>query len=145
MLGSESANSTFKMWMETEVIPNLKAGRISPTIIDEKTIKENPFIKDLGNEVSTAIILRNPSVVYSLPINMLPRINNEKYVLNTYKDAFDKLGSETYTIEYHTYDSLGKPIVESKSYAITDLITYYAMIANNWKLNEKSLVPILGS
>lgn len=137
------------MWLENEVIPNLKRGIIKPGSYYSQ-IADNLFIKDLGNDLLTNTVSRNPSIIYTLPINMLPRIDSERAIFNRYKSAFNQLnGNETtgglgYQYEVTSYDSDGNQITElSKPIPLVELFTYYAMIADSWKLGEKSLVPIL--
>lgn len=147
-LGTDWGDATFRMWLENEVIPNLKRG-IKPGSYYSQ-IADNLFIKDLGNDLLTNTVSRNPSIIYTLPINMLPRIDSERAIFNRYKSAFNQLnGNETtgglgYQYEVTSYDSDGNQITElSKPIPLVELFTYYAMIADSWKLGEKSLVPIL--
>lgn len=130
-LGNDWNNATFRMYMERTVIPNLKNGVLIPgkNIIDS-TISSNKFIQDLCNDTLTNTISKNPTIVYTLPINMLPRTDAERSILKQYRAEFNKLNDRTYI-----YNNQRLPLVEA--------FTYYAMIANNWRLNEKSLVPIL--
>lgn len=148
-LGTDWGDATFRMWMENEVIPNLKQGIIGPNISLSK-IADNRFIQDLGNNVVTTTTSRNPSIVYSLPINMLPRQDFERSILNQYKSQFNELNKFNYEYNVTSYDidedsgnllERTTPIKEN----IVNLFTYYAMIANGWRLGEKSMVPILES
>ena len=78
-----------------EIIPNLKQGIIKPgTRLEE--ISNNRFIKDLGNDLLTTTVSHNPSVIYTLPINMLPRIDQERAIFNGYKSEFNKLAAFPY-------------------------------------------------
>ncbi len=147
-LGTDWGNATFKKWFEDEVIPNLKQGKIQPNFIREN-IANNAFIRDLGTDLNNKTPLKNPIINYTLPINMLPRVDQEQVIFNKYKSEFNKLAgtdllkSEAYVYEYTTYEKGIPKLNRSKPYFIPTLFTYYAMIANNWKLGEKSLVPIL--
>lgn len=143
-LGTEWGDATFKMWMENEVIPNLKAGQIAPDISPREDVYNNRFVKDLGNDLLTNTVSRNPSIVYTLPINMLPRIDNERAILNSYMAEFDKLAELQYKYNVQVFDADGQVIQDTVGHPISDLFTYYAMIAHSWKLGEKSLVPIFG-
>lgn len=142
-LGTEWGDATFRMWFENEVIPNLKSGNIAPNIV-RSDVANNQFVKDLGNDLLTNTVSRNPSIVYTLPINMLPRIDNERAILNGYMAEFDKLSELKYQYAVSMFDENGQQVSDTAGYPISDLFTYYAMIAHSWKLGEKSLVPIFG-
>lgn len=145
-LGTDWGDATFRMWVENEIIPNLKNGVIRPGASFEG-VSGNKFIRDLGNNLLTTTISRNPSVIFTLPINMLPRIDQERAIFNGYKSEFNKLAAYSYeynTSQYSADDSGVVSIQEGvQAIPIVDIFTYYAMIANSWKLGEKSLVPIL--
>lgn len=142
-IGTDYGAATFRMFMERQVIPDLKQGKIKPGVIFPG-IKDNKFIKDLSNDLSTKGISRNASIIYSLPINMLPRTDIDTALLNSYKMEFNKLAKWAYQYELTQYNQNGEYVTGlSPQYSVVDLFTYYAMIANNWKLSENSLVPIL--
>lgn len=145
-LGTDWGDATFRMWMENEIIPNLKQGVIKPGTVFEG-ISGNKFIKDLGNDLLTTTVSHNPSVIYTLPINMLPRIDQERAIFNGYKSEFNKLASYSYQYDASQYvtgeDGQVSTQQETQSIPLVDLFTYYAMVADSWKLGEKSLVPIL--
>lgn len=145
-LGTDWGDATFRMWMENEIIPNLKKGIIKPGTVFEG-ISGNKFIKDLGNDLLTTTVSHNSSVIYTLPINMLPRIDQERAIFNGYKSEFNKLASYSYQYDSSQYttgeDGQVTLTQETNSIPLVDLFTYYAMIADSWKLGEKSLVPIL--
>lgn len=125
-LGDEKANTTFRIWMENEVIPNLKKG------IGNPRVSNNKFIKDLSGASRNNTISGNSSIIYTIPINMLPRTENERSIFNQYLDSFNELDLEQYNPE-----NLFKPV------SIMDLFILYSMIAHDWTLSENSLVPIL--
>lgn len=130
-LGNDWNNATFRMFMERQVIPDLKKGIYkngSDRVVG--SIASNKFIKDLSSDIITTTVLGNSSILYTLPINMLPRTDIERSLLNQYKGEFNKLSQYVYII-----DNTKLPLVEA--------FTYYAMISNEWRLGEKSLVPIL--
>ena len=144
-LGTDWGNATFRLWMENEVIPNLKEGIIIPGKQYSK-ISNNKFIKDLGNNLLNKTISRNATVVQTLPINMLPSTDAERSTFNQYKSQFNEL-TDGYQYELNSYitDQNGNIIKQttlSEPISITDLFIYYAMIANSWKLDQISLVPI---
>lgn len=142
-LGTDWGAATFRMFMESQVIPDLKAGRIKPNV-EFPGVKDNRFIKDLMNDISTNTISKNASILFTLPINMLPRTDFDISVLNSYRSEFNKLAPYAYQYEVTSYDQEGNAqTVLSAPESLVNLFTYYAMIANNWKLSENSLVPIL--
>lgn len=142
-LGTDHGAATFRMFMETQVIPDLQAGRVVPNS-DFSTVSNNKFIRDLINDTSTNTVLGNTTVVYTLPINMLPRTESDTMILNSYKIEFNKLASYQYQYNVSSFDQNGvETTTLSQPIPIVDLFTYYAMIANSWKLSENSLVPIL--
>ena len=129
--------------MENQIIPDLKEGKISPNA-SSPGVKDNLFIKDLVNDVSTNNVSGNASIIYTLPINMMPRIDSDIVILNNFIAEFNKLAKYGYQYEINSYNSDGNPEVAlSRQLPLVDLFTYYAMIANNWKVSENSLVPIL--
>lgn len=131
-LGSSYDQAAFRLWMESEVIPNLKKGIINDTGNISTMVATNPFIKDLTNSDRSNTVSGNSSIIYTLPINMLPRTEIEEIALNNYIDNFNALAQFQYSV------GLSKPV------SIIDLFTYYSMIAHDWTLSENSLVPILG-
>ena len=63
----------------------------------------NKFIKDLGNDLLTTTVSHNPTVVYTLPINMLPRTDTERAIFNDYKNYFNMLASDFYEYDTNSY------------------------------------------
>lgn len=143
-LGTDWGDATFRVFIENEVIPNLKKGIIkTDSDIDFVDISHNKFIQDLGNNLLTNTVSRNPSIIYALPINMLPRVDQERAIFNQYKAEFNKLAKYSYQYQVSSYDEDGNLQTQEAKIPLVDLFTYYAMIADGWKLGEKSLVPIL--
>lgn len=140
-LGTDYGNQTFRAWIENEVIPNLKEGIITP---NQRTshIANNKFIKDLTQDMFNKTVSRNSTVIYTLPINMLPSSDQERSLFNQYKSEFNDLSSFKYKYNGTILDPEGKESSVEEEAQIVDLFTYYAMIANNWKLNQASLVSI---
>lgn len=139
LLGTDWGNATFRMWMENEVIPNLKNGIITPG----KTwsgISNNRFIQDLTTDVYNRTISRNKTIIYTLPINMLPSTDAERNIFNQYKSQFNAL-KMNYQYQVKEFQD-GKEVTRLEERLITDLFTYYAMIANNWRQDQSSLVSI---
>lgn len=141
-LGTDWGDATFRAFMETQIIPDLKIGKLSGSKGFSGTVN-NTFIRDLGNDLFTHTVSRNPTIVQSLSINMLPRTDAERSILNQYISDFNNLAQWKYSYNTTIYDSGGNTHNIPQEYSIIDLFTYYAMIANQWKLGENSLVPIL--
>lgn len=142
-LGTSIGDATFKLFMETQVIPDLKKGKIRPGV-DFAGVRNNKFIRDLINDLNTRTISGNPTVVYALPINMLPRNDFDKSILNQYRGEFNKLENYAYQYEISRFDSDGtEQTGVSQPIPLVDLFTYYTMIAFNWKQSESSLFSIL--
>lgn len=141
-LGTDWGNATFKRWFETEVIPNLKEGKVGPNK-ELPFVKHNLLIRDLGNSLFTKTISKNASVVLALPINMMPKIDRDRILLDQYKEEFNKIAGISYSYNYTMYENGEKVTYETKGESLLNLFTYYAMIANDWKLSESSLVPLL--
>ena len=75
---------------------------------------------------------------------MSPRTDAERNILNQYRAQFAKLNKYSFKYNVSEYDADGNEITrESKSIPITDLFTYYTMIAFNWRPGENSLYSIL--
>lgn len=140
-LGTDFGNASFRRWFELQVIPDLKEGKIKPGVASP-FISGNKFIQDLTQDINTHTVSQNASIIYTLPINMLPRSSAEQNLLDTYMSEFNKLSPYFYEYETTVYSGKTQKKVLHKI-PLTDLFTYYSMIAHDWKLGEKSLVPIL--
>lgn len=121
-LGTKWGNNTFRMWMEQKVIPDLAQGNLGNNENDTE-VANNKFIKDLQGDIRTNTILGNPSIIDTLPINMLPRTDSESKLFQDYLDNFNQLAKYKYN-----------------GYNVIDLLAYYTMIAHGWKLSENSLM-----
>lgn len=141
-LGTDWGAATFRSFVESQVIPDLQEGRIKPNV-EFPGVKDNKFIRDLVNDITTNTVSKNASIIYTLPINMLPRTPSDTNILNGYKAEFNKLAKYSYQYETDSFNIDGQVQTNLNSIPLVDLFTYYAMIANNWKLSENSLVPIL--
>lgn len=131
-LGSEYANASFRIWVENKVIPDLK-----------KQFPNNEFIQNLGNDTRNNTLSGNGSVIYTLPINMLPRTDQERAIFNIYQDSFNDLSQYPYKYESISLDNNGNKVIKNNEIDILNIFTLYSMIAHNWKLGEGSLVSIL--
>ena len=130
-LGTEAANQTFRMWVEREVIPNLKKGMLinNGETGNGEIVKNNLFIKDLIPGSRTNTVLGNISTMYTLPIDMMAKegtYDADKKAL--YIEAFDKLGSFTYN-----------------NIPLKDIFLLYTMFAHDWKRSKNSLVGVLAN
>lgn len=130
-LGTEAANQTFRMWVEREVIPNLKKGLLinNGESGNGEIVKNNLFIKDLIPGSRTNTVLGNISTMYTLPIDMMAKegtYDADKKAL--YIEAFDKLGSFTYN-----------------NIPLKDIFLLYTMFAHDWKRSKNSLVGVLAN
>lgn len=141
-LGTNSGNISFRLWVENEIIPTLQNGQLSKGGTPNVNISSNKFLKDLIPDVVNRTISRNPTIVYTLPINMMPRNDTDRALFNKYKAEFNKLNQYSYTWTTTSYDSNEKAVTTQHSMPLIDIFLYYAMIANNWKQNESSLVSI---
>lgn len=114
MLGTRWGNESFKMWMDSVVIPELK------------DIEPNEFIQSLSPTRLDRTLSGNAAFVYSLPTNMLPKTGSEVERFNRYKRAFNQLqGAPTY-----------------QGYPLTDLFFYYNLINFNNTVSQSSLTTI---
>lgn len=141
-LGTDWGNATFKRFVETQVIPDLQEGKIGLNSMGI-FVSNNNFIKNLTYDISTNTPLGNPIIVSTLPINMMPRTDQERAILNNYISEFNKLEEYRYEYQYTSRNEEGIEIEHTFSMPIIELFTYYSMIAYNWKNSENSLVPIL--
>lgn len=140
-LGTKSGNVKFREFMENYVFPRLQEGRAREDVVS-MSILNNMFIKDLGNDAFNKIISGNTTIVNTLPINMLPRADYERVIFNKYKSQFNALRPYNFQWSYQYADEYGIEQTATQKYGIIDLITFYAMIAFNWKLNESSIVSL---
>lgn len=121
-LGTEWGNASFRNWFEYTVIPEIKKGSLA----------NNKFIRDLTTELKTNTVSGNGTIIYTLPINMLPRTDSEIAIFNSYLDAFNEKEIQGY----------GYRMIDGTIIPLTKLFTLYAMIAHDWRLGQNSLAPI---
>ena len=116
-LGTELGDANYKLWMETQVIPQLK-----------ELYSNNIFLKGLQPVVNTNTNLGSVSVNYGLPINMMPKTDYERDMFNDYKEAFNQLiTAPAYT------DGAGKAL------SVQDMFYYYSLIANGGRVGPTSI------
>lgn len=118
-LDSLDGLASFKYWMESEVIPQLK-----------KTASDNQFIRDLKGSSRVNTLSKNEALVYALPgNNMANEDTNEGQLFSKYYSEFHKLN-----VPY--VDSLGN------SYDVKRLFFYYTLLAYEWKPAKNSLMNL---
>lgn len=122
MLGTPTGNASFKLWMESTVIPDLKEGILSKKA---KIYMNNKFIKDLSPVRVDRTVTRNSTFIYTLPVSTLPSSDSEKAAYTMYKSEFNKLHSLSYY-----------------GYPITDLFFYYNLINFRNATTQNSLTPL---
>ena len=115
-LGNTLNNQTFRKWVEINLVPELKS---------RPELKDNKFIQDLIYDLNNKTVSHNTENVLALPTTMLPRTDAERTLFNEYKQEFNKLS-----------------VFTKNGMALTDIFILYGMIANRWKLSERSFVPL---
>lgn len=131
ILGTAEGNASFKHFMENEVIPNLKQGRLQHNGSENFFIKNNKFIQSLSRSIYTRTLLGNPINTYTLGINGTPRTDIEITLLEDIKNSFNQL---------KTFN--GKYTVGEHQYSIPELFYLYNLITYKNKTNEKSLTRV---
>jgi hypothetical protein len=100
-LGTDSGNATFKHWMETVVIPDLKRGMVHHNGASIRpSVRDNQFIQDLQLNIYQNTPNYNIVYGYTLPINMSPRSDEEVALFDTYKAEFMKLNNNNFGYYY---------------------------------------------
>ena len=122
VLGTDWGNASFKRWMESIVIPDLKNGVLSEK---SKTFMNNKFIKDLTPLRIDRTATKNATFIYTLPISMIPKSDSEKASYMMYKSEFNKLQSLRYF-----------------GYPVSDLFFYYNLINFRNATTQNSLTPM---
>lgn len=122
LLGTPNGKASFKLWMESRVIPDLKQG-----ILNEKTkvFLDNSFIKDLSPVRIDKTVTRNSSFIYTLPVSTLPKSDSERAAYLKYKSDFNR----TLSLRYY-------------GYPVTDLFFYYNLINFRNSTTQNSLTPL---
>ena len=126
-LGTLDGNATFKRWVELSVMPRLNQKIIRG---NSRLQISNNFIESLQPIVYTLNVSQNPSINYSLPINMMPRNDSERVLFNGFKSEFNKL----YTYSYSETPDYAIPLIQ--------LLFYYNLITYSNRLGESSLTSI---
>lgn len=129
-LGTINGNATFKRWMDSEVLPNLKRGIISANGTVSSIVKGNRFIQELEPHLFTKTTTGVQTISYSLSSNMLPRSDAERSMFNVLKSAFNQLHNISYTMA----DGTTIPLI--------DLLYYYNLVTFSNKLGQQTLTSI---
>lgn len=117
-LGLPWTNATFKSWMETVVIPDLKV-----------KYPGNKFIRDLSPVESNKTISKNSTYYYSIPtVNLSPREDYEQYIFDKYVNEFQRLNQ-------YTYDG----------HSVMDLFALYNIIAQRKAIGETTFTKLINS
>lgn len=128
-LGTADGRATFKLWMETEVIPNLQRGFNG--IKEYPELQNNIFLSGLTPIVYDNTPTGIPLIAHSLTISMSPRNDTDQAIFDQYKNAFNKLAD------------LGLTYFEGdNNYKIVDLLFWYNLCIFQNKQNDISLSKI---
>ena len=117
-LGNPTTNATFKLYMESAIIPKLK-----------RDLTDNKFIQSLVPVVNTSNDSNVTTIGYCPKYEMMPRNEYQRDQFNQLLDAFNDLAK---------LDPIG-------GYSIQDLFYYYSMITYNGKIGSKSMQGIFES
>lgn len=139
-LGTANGRASFKYWMESKVIPNLKMGYNGKKTPSGKLIKNsgspllsNKFIQNLSPTVFTNTPMKTTIIGYSTGINMSPRTDSDIEVFQEYKNSFNKL---------KTYGDYSRYYSGTSSYDLTDLFFLYNICTYQNKLGENTLTRL---
>ena len=104
-LATKDGQATFCAYMETCVIPRVLRG-LNKSMKKDQNFAKNKFLQNLKPMAFNQLYedLRT-TVLYSLPINMLPRTPEERATFEDLKEDFDKLRGEQYKFgKYNLYN-----------------------------------------
>lgn len=105
-LGTDEGDATFKLWMENYVFPKITRGYNYDGSISH-TLNSNMFIGDLQQVTTDRTPLHVTTNMYTLGINMMPRDDNERAILNGYRNSFNKLYYNSTKVQNkYTYQQL---------------------------------------
>ena len=126
-LGTQEGNDTFVKYMETYVIPRVKAGK-DKSNRRQPALRENQFLQALKPLVFNQLNAdRSPRMGYSLPINMMPRTPDEVNEHETLKESLYKLTGEEY---------------QFGNYNLFNLFYLYNLLAFDNKRTETTLTSL---
>ena len=133
-LGTEEGNASFKLFMETVVIPNLIKGKYGDGNNTDLALSRNEFIKSLVPTLYKHNARYNVTINYVPGINMSPRSDAEKALFEKIKYGFNAFRSGSLSkIKYKIGD---------KYYDIPELFYYYNQIAFDGRPGENTLTSI---
>jgi hypothetical protein len=133
-LGTDEGNASFKLFMESVVIPNLIKGKYGDGNNTDLALTRNEFIKSLTPTLYKHNAQYNVTINYAPGINMSPRTDAEKAL-------FEKI---KYDFNAFRYGSLSKVKykIGDKYYDIPELFYYYNQIAFGGRPGENTLTSI---
>lgn len=133
-LGTDEGNASFKLFMETVVIPNLIKGKYGDGNNVNPALSKNEFIKSLTPTLYKHNARYNVTINYAPGINMSPRSDVEKALFEKIKYDFNAFRSGSLSkVKYKIGD---------KYYSIPELFYYYNQIAFGGRPGENTLTSI---
>ena len=133
-LGTDEGNASFKLFMESVVIPNLMKGKYGDGNNVNLALIENEFIKSLTPVLYKHNAHYNVTINYAPGINMSPRSDAEKAL-------FEKIKYDFNAFRYGSLSKI-KYKIGDKYYDIPELFYYYNQIAFGGKPGENTLTSI---
>ena len=133
-LGTDEGNASFKLFMETVIIPNLIKGKYGDGNNINPALSKNEFIKSLAPTLYKHNARYNVTINYAPGINMSPRSDAEKALFEKIKYDFNAFRSGSLSkVKYKIGD---------KYYDIPELFYYYNQIAFGGRPGENTLTSI---
>ena len=133
-LGTEEGNASFKLFMETVVIPNLIKGKYGDGNNVDPALAKNEFIRSLSPTLYKHNPHYNVTINYAPGINMSPRSDAEKALFEKIKYDFNAFRSGALShIKYKIGD---------RFWSIPELFYYYNQIAFGGRPGENTLTSI---
>jgi hypothetical protein len=116
-LGTDEGNASFKLFMETVVIPNLMKGKYGDGNTINPALSKNEFIKSLTPVLYKHNARYNVTINYAPGINMSPRSDAEKAL-------FEKIKYDFNAFRYGSLSKI-KYKIGNEYYDIPELFYYY--------------------
>lgn len=133
-LGTDEGNASFKLFMESVVIPNLQKGKYGQGNNVNIALAKNEFIKSLVPVLYKHNPHYNVTINYAPGINMSPRSDAEKALFEKIKYDFNAFRSGSLSqIKYR---------IGNKDWDIPELFYYYNQIAFGSRPGENTLTSI---
>lgn len=127
-LGTKEGNASFKLLMESTIIPNLKRGFNGDTI--NSTIANNGFIKSLQYIINDKTYNYAPQISMA-SVNTMPKSDAQEDIFNVIKSEFNSLVD--LGIDYN---------LEGQKFLISDLFYLYNLIAFGGRVGQQTLTKI---